>query len=155
MIDLDQVLRGLDPSEIQQALEVREVPEPGVYGEEAKLENGMAAAIGMMYLAGLERYGAQSGQGAPADLTYTRFVEERAKKGIRMVLNQLGVSTESVNVDIDIELGEEFDELAGLEASDLAEYSMSELLQAHQAGTIDNEQFMAAMDAKGMTADEE
>lgn len=158
MQDFVLVLRNLDVQDIQTALERRAgladrergetIPSPEQ--EEIRLENGMAAAIGVVYLAGLERSPPASAQAEDDLLTYTKFVVKRAEKGVRMALNRIGVSTESVDVNIDIELGQEFDALAGLDTSELAEYSMTELLQAHQAGTIDHDQFMGAMNKKGM-----
>lgn len=163
MQDFDLVLRHMEASHIQRALERRAgVPDrksgeapPPAEREEIQLENGMASAISIVYLAEIERRAPLSAQDRTDLLTDARGVEARAEKGIRIALNRLGVSTESVDVDIDITLGEEFDHFAELDVAALAEYSMTELLQAHQAGTIDHDQFMAAMSEKGLTRNEE
>lgn len=148
MIDFDLVLRELDPSQIQRAFELRKPPTEEGSDEEIVLENGMASAIGMVYLAGLNRRTDVPDQDRPPELTYTRFIEKRAEKGLRVALNKLGRSVENIDVSIDIDLGEGFDELAGLEPPALAKYSETTLLQARLDGVISQDEFMAAMDEK-------
>lgn len=157
-IDQLLILRKLGYEDIQTALERRASPvsdrERGSpprqeRQEEIALENGMAAAIGIVYLAGLERTGPTSTEDQNALPTNTRFVEKRAEKGIRMALNSLGRSTERIDVSIDVSLGEEFDELADLSPQALAEYSMAELQQAHLEGHITDQQFFGAMEEQG------
>lgn len=142
---------GLDPQDIKKALarrasppsdRERGTPLPAEVQEEIRLENGLADAIGIAYLAGLER----SSHRPDTDV---RFVEGRAEKGIRRALNQLGRSVKIIDVKVDIELGEEFDDLTGLTAAELAEYSMAELQQAHLDGAITDEQFFEAMEKQG------
>lgn len=157
-IDQLTILRKLSYRDIQTALERRAHPPldktrgfslTTEYQEEIGLENGMAAAIGIVYLAGLERNAPMSEEDQTALPIHTSFVEKRAEKGVRMALNRLGRSTQRVDVSIDISLGEEFDELADLSSQALAEYSMTELQQAHLEGVITDQQFFRAMEKQG------
>jgi hypothetical protein len=140
-MDCDLILRHLDTEDIQTALELDK-------DDHVLLDNGVSAAIGMIYLGYIER-------GPIGESSEWGGFEKRAEKGIRMALNHLNASVKRVDVDVDVELGAAFGDMGDLDAEALAEYSPSELLQALQAGAIDNEQFMVAMDAKGMTIDEE
>lgn len=161
MADFDLVLNHLTPKDIQTALERRTYPKRGEreqgtplspeFQKEVQLENGMAAVIGLIFLASLERTGKEDG----GDLTRTNFLRGRIKKGIRLALNALDVSVQQVIVDLVIELGREYSELADLEPPELAKYSETELLQARLDDAITNEQFMAAMNEKGLTVERE
>lgn len=151
ILDLYLILREMDPEDIQKALERRAdqagdsrdrgEPLPVEVQEEIQLENGMAAAVGIVHLAGLER-----NRRSPTDI---RFVEGKVKKGIRMALNVLNLSAKQVIVNLTIEQGEEFDALADLDPTELAAYSMTELQQAHLDGAITDEQFFGAMEEQG------
>lgn len=154
--DCHLILQNMGVDDIKTALEQREPPTPGS-GEEAALENGMASAIGLIHLAGLDRITRPPSKetGTRKPFTDTRFVEARATKGIRLALNRLGMSVETVDVNIDITVGEEFAGLDDLDAAELAEYSESTLLQARQEGAIERGQFMDAMDEKGRVLDSE
>lgn len=163
MMDFHLILQGLDPQSIQSALERRAAPSigegPGDHSpevrEEILLENGLAAAIGVVFLAELERSPPLTAEDRIDMLTDTRRLEKRTEKGVRVALNRLGVSARSVDATVDIELGEEFDELDNRDVDELAKLSTTELLQAHQSGTIDSDRFMTAMEKKGLTRDEE
>jgi len=143
MLDLNLLLRHMDPSDIQTALESR-VSTADDMPAEAELRDGLASAIGVVYLACRDRQGtAQSPEESD-----NRIFLDCSDRGVRIALNRLGMTVDDVETTLDIDMGTPFPELGTLPPAELATYSMEELFHAKDRGDITKEQFDLAVEEK-------
>lgn len=143
--DFSIILHNLPPEEIEQALEIREIGGRGDPGD-LILEIGVADAVGVAHIAYRDRdLGRSEGE----------FIAKRVEKGIQNALNRLGKTVRSVDVSLEVDVGEDIDSFGGRGPEELAEFSIYELQQVLTEDRITPEQFMAAMEKKGLTRDEE
>ncbi|MDG5821839.1 hypothetical protein [Natronococcus sp. A-GB7] len=147
MEDFSILLQRADPEDIQKALELR-ASDLEERTAELETERGLSSAIGVVYLACLDRDG--STIWLDDDTPEGRTFEKRANSGIRDAINRLGVTVKDVTTSLEVERGGPFDKLPNLSPKELAdEYSMMELQRAHLNEIITDEQFFGAMEEQG------
>ena len=149
VLDATLILEKLPPEHIQQALQLHSEDDPA-------LETAVSNLLGMIYLAYVdqETFDVDDPGVVIAPGSWSGGLDEgwyfawHAERGITAALNRLGVIVDDVDVDVDIDRGEEISKLGDLDTSELAEYPDSTLVQAWNAGRITDGQFADAIKAK-------
>lgn len=142
ILDMPLLLSGMEERDRKQALTLA-----GEWQSEDRqsLEASFWDMIGMIYLFHLDAYD-------DAMVSPNALFEEAIEQGVTKALNRLGRGVASVEITVDIEYGERFDEL---DKDDLVKYSESELRQALNADEINPKEYADAINDKEWIADEE
>lgn len=137
LLDFSHILEYADPDDISESFTpLDEFKEETVID---RVGSAVPGVIGVLYLGGLET----EMKGVEVGQNEGWHFEGTVEAGIERALNRVGVSVRNVSVNIDIDRGEDLDDLA---EGDLSELSPRELRQLLLAEKITSEELGQAME---------
>ena len=137
VLDLDHILHHASLNDITDALGGTDDSNKAITDQLGRARTG---AIGLLDLADLEAENAADVRGNKEGM----FFESAVAAGISRALNRAGVSLQNISVDIEIERGEDLDELA---EGDFSELSPNDIRQLYYANKISFDTFVEAYEA--------